>query len=153
MNNPTGPPPGAKPISTIMLDGRRQLHASMIPMKARPVVAITKKPARGYHVDGRVSIALDALNDTQKRAVGEVVVDLDHFLAHTADSGKVETISKTRSVYALSVPVGLNIIYKKTGESIEVLDLMGEETLRRYGAKKAARNKSPKRAGKRNGSI
>lgn len=122
-------------------------------MKARPVVPITKKPARGYYVDGRVAIALDALNDTQKKSVDEVIIDLDHFLAHTADSGKVETISKARSVYALSLPTGLNIVFKKTEESIEVLDLMGEETMRKHGAKKPVRNKTPKRPGKPNGSI
>jgi hypothetical protein len=117
-------------------------------------MAMTKKSAGGYHVDRRVSIGLDALDDAQKRAVGEVIIDRDHFLAHTVDRRNVETISKRESVYALSVPTGLNIIYKMSGEGIEVLDLMGNATLRKYGAKKKeASNKQPKSARKLKGSV
>ena len=99
-------------------------------------MAITKKPAQTYNVDQRVSIGMDALDNIQKRAVGEVIVDRDHFLAHASDPQKVETISKRGSVYSLSVPIGLKIIYKMSGEGIEVLDLMGKEILSKYGAKK-----------------
>jgi hypothetical protein len=105
-------------------------------MRTRPIMAITKKPAQTYNVDQRVSIGMDALDETQKRAVGEVIVDRDHFLAHASDPQKVETISKRGSVYSLSVPAGLKIIYKMSGEGIEVLDLMGKEILGKYGAKK-----------------
>ena len=91
-------------------------------------MAITRKPAQRYHVDGRVAIGLDALNDAQKKAVGDVIIDRDHFLAHVADRRKVETISKKMSLYALSVPSGLNLIYKDSGGDIEVLDLMGNGT-------------------------
>ena len=98
-------------------------------------MAMTKKPAQRYYVDRRVAIGLDALDDTQKMAVGEVIIDRDHFLAHAADRHKVETISKRGSMYALSVPAGLKIIYKVRGENIEVLDLMGEGFLRRYARK------------------
>ena len=77
-----------------------------------------------------------------------------HFLAHAADQRKVEAISTKGSVYALSLPTGLNIIYKVTGGDIEVLDLMGKETLRKYGAKKTAtRNKTLKPRGKPKGSV
>ncbi len=97
---------------------------------------MTKKSPSKYHVDGRVAIALDALDKRQQKAVGKVIRDRDHFLAYAADRDKVETISKKRSVYALSVPTDLSIIYQVTGDDIEVLDLMGEAILRRYGAKK-----------------
>ena len=93
------------------------------------------------------------MDDTQKMAVGEVIIDRDHFLAHIADRHKVETISKRDSMYALSVPAGLKIIFKVSGEDIEVLDLMGEEFLRRYGAKNTPRNKTPRRARKLKGSV
>jgi hypothetical protein len=105
-------------------------------MRPEAALAITKTPANRYHVDVRVSIALDALDEKQKKAVGKVIRDRDHFLAYAADRRKVETISKKRSVYALSVPTDLNIIYQVSGDDIEVLDLMGEAILRRYGAKK-----------------
>jgi hypothetical protein len=123
-------------------------------MKTGPVMARTKKPAGRYDVDGRVTIGLDALDEIQKRAVGEVIADRAHFLAHAADQRNVEPISKKGSVYALSLPTGLNIIYKVSGGDIEVLDLMGKETLRKYGAKKkVTRNKTLKPRGKPKGSV
>ncbi len=98
-------------------------------------MASSTKPASGYHVDERVSIALDALDEKQRKAVGKVIRDRDHFLAYAADRDKLQ-ISKKRSVYALGVATDLRIIYQISGEDIEVLDLMGEGILRRYGAKK-----------------
>jgi hypothetical protein len=106
-------------------------------------MAISKKTASGYHVDVRVYIALDALNDKQKKAVDEVIRDRDHFLAYAANHHNIETISKKESVYSLSVPTDLNIIYQISGDDIEVLDLMGEAFLRRYGAKKKPERKTP----------
>jgi hypothetical protein len=117
-------------------------------------MAITRKPAQRYYVDGRVAIGLDALDDAQKKAVCDVIIDRDHFLAHAADRRKVETISKKMSLYALSVPTGLNLIYKNSGGDIEVLDLMGNATLRKYGAKnRAGRKNTPKSAGKVKSSV
>ncbi len=117
-------------------------------------MAKTNKSAQGYHVDGRVAIGLDALNDCQKKEVGDVIMDRDHFLAHVAERHNVETISKKMSLYALSVPSGLNLIYRDSGGDIEVLDLMGTGTLQNYGAKKkAGRKNMPKPAGKVNGSV
>ncbi|MFI5461597.1 MAG: BRcat domain-containing protein, partial [Isosphaerales bacterium] len=52
-----------------------------------PVSAADRSP--GYQIDRRVSIALDALDDKQKRAVGGVLTDRAHFIASTADSRKV----------------------------------------------------------------
>jgi hypothetical protein len=52
-------------------------------------MAIVKKPMQGFKIDGRVSIALDALTEKQKKAVGGVLTDRDHFLASTADRRKV----------------------------------------------------------------
>jgi hypothetical protein len=103
-------------------------------------MAKTKKPAQRYYVDARMAIGLDALNDSQKTEVGGVIMDRDHFLAHVADRRKVETISKRMSLYALSVPSGLNVIYKNSGGDVEVLDLMGNGTLHKYGAKKKSRS-------------
>jgi hypothetical protein len=117
-------------------------------------MAKNKKPAQRYHIDGRVAIGLDALNDAQRKEVGEVIRDRDHFVARVADRHKVETISKKMSLYALTVPSGLNVIFRDPGGDIEILDLMGTGTLRNYGAnKKAGRKNTPKSAGKVKGSA
>ncbi len=47
-------------------------------------MATTKKPAGRYDVDVRVTIGLDALDEIQKREVGEVIADRADFLAHAA---------------------------------------------------------------------
>ena len=103
-------------------------------------MAVIKK-SPGYQIDGRVSIALDALDDEQKRAVGGVITDRDHFIASTADSRKVRRISKNDPFYALRVPSGLRIIYSKVGDNIVVMDLMHQATLGRYGRRKVSKAK------------
>ena len=104
------------------------------------------KNSPGYQVDGRVSIALDALDDKQKRAVGGVISDRAQFLASTADSRKVRRISKDQPLYTIKVPSGLRIIYSKVGDEIVVMDLMRQATLDRYGRKASkARNGGPKK--------
>ncbi len=67
-------------------------------------MAGTKKSA-GYRIDGRVSIALDALNDKQKQDVGEVITDREHFIARTADSRSVGKNLQRRSILRAAGPV------------------------------------------------
>ena len=93
------------------------------------------KNSPGYQVDGRVSIALDALDDEQKRVVGGVITDRAHFLAGTSDSRKVRRISKDQPLYSLKIPSGLRIIYSQVGDEIVVMDLMRQSTLDRFGRK------------------
>jgi len=95
------------------------------------------KKSPGLQIDRRVAIALDALDDKEKRAVGGVLTDRAHFIASTADSRKVRRISKDDSLYALNIPSGLRIIYAKVGDDIVVMDLMRQATLDRYGKRKA----------------
>lgn len=97
------------------------------------MVVVKKSP--GYRVDGRVSIALDALDEEQKRAVGGVITDRDRFLASASDSRRVRRISTDPPLYSLKVPSGLRIIYSRVGDDIVVMDLMRQTTLDRYGRK------------------
>ena len=48
-------------------------------------MAITRKPAQRYYVAGRVDIGLDALNDTQKKEVGDMIIDRDHLVKERED--------------------------------------------------------------------
>jgi hypothetical protein len=107
---------------------------------AMPVV----KKSPGFKVDGRVSIALDALDDKQKLAVGAIITDRAHFLKSTSESGKVQRISKESPLYSLKVPPGLRIIYSQVGDEIVVMDLMRQATLDRFGRKgsKAKRSRT-----------
>src|SRR3954466_11253687 len=62
--------------------GCRLLPGLRICVIARIAMAAVKKPSPGYHIDGRVSIALDALDDDQKRSVDGVLKDRDRFVAN-----------------------------------------------------------------------
>jgi hypothetical protein len=95
-------------------------------------IMATNNSSPDYQVDGRVSIAMDALDDRERLAVAQVINDRDNFLASTADRRKVRKISKTEPIYALNGPDGLRIIYSKVGDRILVLDLMHQLTLDRY---------------------
>jgi hypothetical protein len=107
---------------------------------ARFVMAdITKSP--DYQIDGRVSIALDALDDEEKRAVESAITDRDHFIAITAESRKVRRISKDDPFYALRVPSGLRIIYSKVGDDIVIMALMHQATLDTFGQRKGSKAK------------
>ena len=103
-------------------------------------MAIIKKAA-DYRVDGRVSIALDALDDKQKQAVGGVITDRDHFIASTADRRNVRKISRNDPFYALKVPSGLRIIYSKVGDDIVIMDLIHQATLDAYGERNVSKAK------------
>ena len=112
-------------------------------------MAINIKSSEGFQIDDRVSIALDALDARQKGAIGRVLSDRDHFLSHTSNRRRVRRIfPKSQPVYAVSVPAGLDIIYRMSGDSIQVMDLMGRATLKRFGAKKRPKHpKAPKKSG------
>ena len=104
------------------------------------------KEIPGYKVDGRVSIAMDALDDPERRAVGDIITDRSRFLASTSDGSRVRRLSKDRPFYALKVPSGLRIIYSQAGDEIVVMDLMRQATLDRYGRRptRAKSGRGPK---------
>lgn len=104
-------------------------------------MAITRK-SPGYRVDGRVAIALDALDDEQKREVTGVLADRARFIASTADRRKVRKISKGDPLFALSIPFGLRIIYSRVGDDIVVMDLMHKANLGGPGPRKAVKAKA-----------
>ncbi len=78
------------------------------------------KKSPDHQIDGRVSIALDALDDEEKRAIEGVTIDRDHFIAGTSDSRKDRRISKNDPFYALKGPSGLRIIYSRVGNDIVI---------------------------------
>ena len=67
------------------------------------MAVIQKSP--GYQVDRRVSIALDALDDDEKQAIGDILNDRAHFIASTADTRKVRRISKDHPLYCPQRPI------------------------------------------------
>jgi hypothetical protein len=95
-------------------------------------MVVTRK-SPGYQVDQRVAIALDALDDEPRRAIGEMIKDRAHFLASLGESRKIRRISEVDPVFALGVPSGLQLIYSRVGDEIIVMDLMHEANLAGFG--------------------
>ena len=90
-------------------------------------------PSPGYLIDGRVFIALDALNKKQKEIVGNAIADREHFLAITTDRRKVDRLATKTPLFSMRLPSGLRIIYSQTGDDIVVMDLMKQSTLDWFG--------------------
>jgi hypothetical protein len=109
------------------------------------MMAITKE-SPGYQIDGRVAIALDALDDKQKQAVAGVLADRARFVARTADRRRVRKLSKDDPLYALSIPSGLRIIYSRVGDDIVVMDLMHKDNLGESGRRAVPAKASGMRA-------
>ncbi len=110
---------------------------------------VTLKSSDAFQIDDRVAIAIDALDEQQKAAVGELLSDREHFLTHTSQRHRVRKISKSQPVYAVNILRGLDLIYEVAGDAIHVLDLMSTATLERFGAKeKSHKSKSPKKQGR-----
>ncbi|WP_210420270.1 hypothetical protein [Aquisphaera giovannonii] len=93
-----------------------------------------------YQIDGRVSIALDALDERQRRAVGAMIANRDRFLESTSDPSRIRKISRTRPLYALEAPDGLRVIYSHVGDEIVVMDLMHQATLDQFRRKTSLPN-------------
>ena len=110
-----------------------------------------KNASPGFRIDGRVSIALDALSEKQKEIVSGLLSDRERFVAGTAERHKNRKVSESDPIYALCATTGLNIIYSLSGDDIEVLDLMGDATLRRFATKR--RSTQPKAAKKTAGVV
>lgn len=128
-------------LRRLYLEGRGALEFSVSLIKysvscriARWSMAVIDK-APSYRVDGRVSIAMDALDEKQKKAVCGVISDPAHFLKSVSDSKRVQKLSKDKHIYTIKVPSGLRIVYSRVGDEIVVLDLMRQATLSRYGRK------------------
>ena len=103
------------------------------------MAGIQKSP--DYQIDGRVSIALDALDDEERQAIEGVIIDRAHFIASMSDSRKVRKISKNDPFYALKGPSGLRIIYSKVGHDIVIMDLMHQATLDYFGVRNISEEK------------
>jgi ribosomal protein L32 len=103
----------------------------------KSATAVTKT-LRGYKVDQRVYMALNALDPEEQRVIRDILEDRAHFLASTADRQKVRRISKNEPLYALRVPSDLRIIYSQVGDEIVVMDLMHRAVLAEYGPRSTA---------------
>lgn len=92
---------------------------------------------KGFEIDRRVAIAIDALTPKQKEGLGQVLCDKEHFIKYASVPGRTQRLSAKEPVYEMRVgSSGLRLIYSKVGDNIDVLDVMHKKTMDRFGPKK-----------------
>ncbi len=89
-------------------------------------------------IDRRVGIATTALAPAQRAAVSRVLHSPQSFAALASDSSRVGRIKDpTQDLYTLRITPSILLIFTKTAEGVQVLDLVERATLDRFAAEGA----------------
>jgi hypothetical protein len=92
---------------------------------------------KGFQIDPRVAIAMDALPSTQKISLKRVLHDKDRFIAYASVPGRTQKISATRPLYKMKVgSSGLRVIFSQVDDAVLVMDVMHKKTMDQFGGKK-----------------
>jgi hypothetical protein len=111
---------------------------------------------KGFEIDRRVTIAMDALTPSQKVVLDLILHDKENFVKYASVPGRAHRLSANEPVYKMEVgSAGLQLIYSMIGDDIDVLDIMHKKTMNRFGPKpkrkvgsSKTRLKPPSAAGK-----
>jgi hypothetical protein len=91
-------------------------------------------------VHRRVGIAMSVLPSAQRSAVSRVLASPSAFTDHAADLTNVKKLTPTgEKLYLMKVTPQIRLVYSKSGDSIEVLDLVERATMDRLAQKNSAR--------------
>jgi hypothetical protein len=104
---------------------------------------------KGFEIDRRVAIAMDALSASQRAGLNRVLHDRAHFVTYASAAGRTQKLSPTQPLYKTKVgSTGLRLIFSKVDDNIAVLDLVHKTTMDRFGTKKKRRSVAPKKGRK-----
>ncbi len=91
-------------------------------------------------VHRRVGIAMSVLPSAQRNAVSRVLASPRTFTHHAADLTHVKKFAPTgEKLYVMNVTPQIRLVYSKSGDSIEILDLVERATMDRLARKKSAK--------------
>jgi len=86
-------------------------------------------------IDRRVGIATTALTPAQRAAVSRVLHSPQSFAALASDESRVGRIKNpAQDLYTLRITPSIRLIYTKTADGVQVLDLVERATLDRFAA-------------------
>jgi hypothetical protein len=89
-----------------------------------------------FNIDRRVGIAISALSPTQQAAVSRVLQSAQSFATFAADSRRVGSVKNpAQNLYTLRISPSIRLIFTKTADGVEVLDLVERATLNRFAVK------------------
>jgi mRNA-degrading endonuclease RelE of RelBE toxin-antitoxin system len=101
---------------------------------------------RGFQVDQRVDIAMDALSASQKAALKPVLQNKERFVAHSKLPGVTKKLSGAKPLYTMKAGPGMRIIFTVQEDNILVLDVMRKATMDRLTTKRKNKTASTKKS-------
>ncbi len=101
---------------------------------------------KGFQVDQRVGIAMDALSASQKAALEPVLQSKERFVAHSKLPGVTKKLSGAKPLYAMKAGPGMRVIFTIQEENIVVLDVMRKVTMDRLTTKRKNKAASLKKS-------
>ncbi len=96
---------------------------------------------KGFKVDQRVGIAIDALSADQKAALEPILESRQRFVDHSNLRGRTQELSGSERLYATNAGLGMRVIFTVQDENIIVLDVMRKATMDSLGKKKKKKKK------------
>jgi hypothetical protein len=90
----------------------------------------------GVKLDRRVTIAMDALTASQKKALEPVLRDRDGFLANASRQAKAIRIPGREPLYKMDVGQGFKVAYSIVDGAVIVQDVMKKAPSRTAGVNK-----------------
>jgi mRNA-degrading endonuclease RelE of RelBE toxin-antitoxin system len=116
---------------------------SVGPLSGELVMAIKK----GFQIDRRVGIAMDALSPAQKAALKLVLQNKEGFVAHSNRPGVTKKLSASKPLYSMRAGGGMRIIFTVQDENIVVRDIMRKATLDQFVTKRSGKAHTSKKKG------
>ncbi len=93
---------------------------------------------KGFKVDQRVGIAIDALSADQKAALEPLLESRRRFVNHSNLPGMTQELSGSKPLYATNAGLDMRVIFTIRDDNIIVLDIMRKATMDRLRKKKKA---------------
>src|SRR5258708_1547229 len=91
---------------------------------------------KNFSVDRRVGIAISALSPAQRAAVSRVLQSPQSFAAFASDSGRVGRVKNPgQNLYTLRISPNIRLIFTRTADGVQVVDLVERATLNRFAVK------------------
>jgi len=91
---------------------------------------------KGFSIDRRVGIATSALAPAQRAIVSRVLDSPQSFDAFASDSSRVGRVKNPgQDLYTLRITPNIRLIFTKTADGVQIVDLVERATLNRFAVK------------------
>jgi mRNA-degrading endonuclease RelE of RelBE toxin-antitoxin system len=100
---------------------------------------------KGFQIDRRVGIALDALSPSQQAALKPLLQNRESFVARAKRPGVTTKLSASKPLYLMRAGGGMRIIYTVQDENIVVQDIMRKATMDRLARKRTKKSQTSKK--------